>query len=411
MKKLNNKGFTVVELVVSFIFVFTMAFAMYELLYNYRVKQNEESIKSQLIDYKNQVTLAIQNDIYDKKLKTIDYCNYGSTVKDKCIVLNFNDNTSKQLAIEEGTRLIDGEEYPITYIVYGNLIYESPDAPLLEFRTDYMLYNTHESDQFEEENVNVYKISIPIYHNDLEGNYGISIVAVGYNYTYDEAGGDEQGGSTTAPENLNKNDGREYNGYITGTNYVVREKQAAQTIVARVRFNDNGHQHILSNMQLGGSSLTVGKTTALSNRLLCYNAYVETLDKFSQTYKTICHSTAITTGNSFYIVVGRFDSTSKQMSIFVNGTQTNLTLSDNSFISSSPIDYSVGGNSGGSQGVNSYYLNGVVSHVLVFDKALSNAAITNCLKTSINTSCLSSYKTIDGSTIPSPVVNEKYSKN
>mgnify|MGYP003310932017 CR=1 FL=1 len=29
---------------------------------------------------------------------------------------------------------------------------------------------------------NIYKISIPIYHNELEGNHGLSIVTVAYNY-------------------------------------------------------------------------------------------------------------------------------------------------------------------------------------------------------------------------------------
>ena len=71
MRKLDNKGFTVVELTLSFIFVFTIAFSMYELLFNYRVRQNEESIKSQMMDYKNEVTLAIQNDINEKTLKNI----------------------------------------------------------------------------------------------------------------------------------------------------------------------------------------------------------------------------------------------------------------------------------------------------------------------------------------------------
>ena len=56
MRKLDNKGFTVVELTLSFIFVFTIAFSMYELLFNYRVRQNEESIKSQMMDYKNEVS-------------------------------------------------------------------------------------------------------------------------------------------------------------------------------------------------------------------------------------------------------------------------------------------------------------------------------------------------------------------
>lgn len=181
MKKMNNKGFTVIELTLSFIFVFTIAFAMYELLFNYRTRQNEESIKSQLNDYRNEVTLAIQNDISDKTLKNIDYCRSGGEIIDRCIVLNFNDNTSKQLSVETTTTIYEGDEYEINYINYGGIYYESSDAILLDYRPNYMLYNTYESDGLDEE-INVYKISIPIYHNDLEGNYGIEIVAVGYNY-------------------------------------------------------------------------------------------------------------------------------------------------------------------------------------------------------------------------------------
>jgi len=418
MKKLNNKGFTVVELTVSFLFVFAMAFAMYELLYNYRVKQNEESIKAQLIDYKNQVTLAIQNDIYDKKLKKIDDCSYGTSTKDRCIVLNFNDNTSKQLAIEEGTRTISGQDYPITYIVYGDLIYESPDAPLLDFKINYMLYNTDESDNFEEKNVNVYKISIPIYHNDLTGNYGISIVAVGYNYTYNEVGEEEQGGSTTAPEDLNKAEGRLYNGYITGTNYTVRNNQLFQTLVAKVKFNSKGHQHILGNMQLGGSSLTVGTPTNKTSGQLCYNAYVKTNAKYSQTYKSICTEDLQIDTDAFYTIVGKFDSSNGKMDIFVKSDKKNSidkkTLPEGEFsISStilpSTIEYGVGGNSGGTQGVNTHYLDGVVSQVLIYDRDLDDyniSLIIQCFGSSDEEKCLS-----EATKPVVPVVNEKYSKN
>ena len=182
MRKLNNKGFTVVELTLSFIFVFTIAFSMYELLFNYRVRQNEESIKSQLMDYRTEVTLAIQNDINEKTLKNIEYCKQGTNVIDRCLVLNFNDNTSKQLAVEETTTVYDGNLYDTNYISYGGIIYESSDALLLEYRSNYMLYNTYESDELEDDNIKVYKISIPIYHNDLEGDYGIEIVAIGYDY-------------------------------------------------------------------------------------------------------------------------------------------------------------------------------------------------------------------------------------
>ena len=186
MRKLDNRGFTVVELTLSFIFVFTIAFSMYELLFNYRVRLNEESIKSQLMDYRNEITLAIQNDINEKTLKNIEYCKQGSNIIDRCLVLNFNDNTSKQLAVEDGTTEYDGNLYETNYISYGGIIYESSDALLLEYRPNYMLYNTYEADELEDENIRVYRISIPIYHNDLEGDYGINIVAVGYDYTEPE---------------------------------------------------------------------------------------------------------------------------------------------------------------------------------------------------------------------------------
>ena len=181
--KLNNKGFTVVELTLSFIFVFTIAFSMYELLFNYRVRQNEESIKSQMMDYKNEVTLAIQKDINEKTLKNIEYCKIGTDIVDRCLILNFNDNTSKQLAVEDSTTIYEGNMYDTNYISYGGIIYESSDALLLEYRPNYMLYNTYDTDELEDENIKVYRISIPIYHNDLEGNYGIDIVAVGYDYS------------------------------------------------------------------------------------------------------------------------------------------------------------------------------------------------------------------------------------
>lgn len=182
MKKLNNKGFTVVELTLSFLFVFTLAFSMYELLFNYRTKQNEEAIKAQLIDYSNQVVLAIQNDISERTLKNIEYCTAAGAVIDKCLILNFNDSTSKQLSVEKRNVEYDGDLYPINYINYGGIYYESDDAILLDFRPNYMLYNTYEKDNLEDDNVNVYKISIPIYHNDLDGNYGVEVIAVGYDY-------------------------------------------------------------------------------------------------------------------------------------------------------------------------------------------------------------------------------------
>lgn len=391
MKKLNNKGFTVVELTLSFVLVFTLAFSMYQLLFNYRVKQNEESIKAQLTDYRDQVTLAIQNDISDKKLKNIDYCMMGSNVVDRCLVLNFNDGTSKQLAVEKGIKTYNGEDYDINYITYGGIIYESSDAILLEYRANYMLYNTYESDNLEDSRVNVYKISIPIYHNDLEGNYGIEIVAVGYNYDYEESGGAiVGGGSITPPAETTTAEGRVYNGYTTSTNYSLNSKVTSQTIVARLKFSSIGtYQQFFGNWQLGGSGLTLGVSASTPNNKFCYGAYISTGKAFDNKYTTVC-ATSEVSANTFYTVVGTFDQADNKMKIYVNGTLiSSKTLSSGSYITASSLPFTVGGNIG--QAKNTSYFYGTSSNVLIYDKALSAATISTCLTNSkVDTSCVAS---------------------
>ena len=70
MKRINNQsGFTVIELVLSFVFVFTIALSMFELLFNYRQRRDEESVRLQMQDYSSEITLAIQKDIINHFLK------------------------------------------------------------------------------------------------------------------------------------------------------------------------------------------------------------------------------------------------------------------------------------------------------------------------------------------------------
>lgn len=182
MKRLNKKGFTLTELIVSFVFVFTIVFAMYELLINYRIRQNKESMKANLIDYTNQITLMIQNDIIEKTLNNIDYCNINDDLIERCLVLTFNDGTSKMLSIENDIKNYDGIDYDISYIVYDGVIYESNDAIMLDYIYDTLLYNSYDIDDNENKNVRIYQISIPIEHKEIDGKYGVFITAVAYDY-------------------------------------------------------------------------------------------------------------------------------------------------------------------------------------------------------------------------------------
>ena len=390
MKKLNNKGMTIIELTLSFIFVFTLAFSMYQLLFNYRVKQNEESIKAQMLDYKNQVTMAIQNDISEKRLKSIDYCTNGGKVVDRCLILYFNDGTTKQLAVEKGTKEYDGDEYEIDYITYGGIIYESADALLLEYRPNYMLYHTYETNNLEDDNVTIYRISIPIYHNDLEGNYGIEIVAIGYDYNYEETSEVVTGGTVQTPSSsLETAEGRTYNGYVTTTNQTINADSNNLSVVARVKFSKvSSFQQFFGNWQLGGSGLSLSSKTSTSNNKACFGAQVSNSNDYSSEYAEVCSSNTLTTGR-FYTIVGTFDSSAKVMKIYVDGVERgSKSLAANSKIDRSQLAFAIGGNPGYVNNSNLFY--GTISHAIVYNRTLPSSTISSCLASGVNTSCITS---------------------
>ena len=403
MKKLNNKGFTVIELTISFLFVFMIAFSMYQLLYNYRVRQNEESIKSQMIDYKNQVTLAIQNDINEKTLKYIDYCTEGGNRTSKCIVLHFNDNTRKQLSIEEREKVYDDIDEPqtVNYISYGGTVYESTDAVLLEFPSSQMLYKSSEIDNIEDRNVAVYKISIPIYHNDLEGNYGISIVAVGYNYNYSETPEDPiEGGAVDPSTIVTTSEGRVYNGYITiEPSTKIDSPTTSQTIIARLKFDEehlDAKQQFLGNMQYGGSALS------LEERKFCYGFYLygasNVVDDFTGIYNRNCirDNKLNVEADKFYTVIGVVNSDDANgdngIKIYVYDDvgkvyQNNFGTDSGAVISVSHLNFAMGGNQG--DAIHSNYFYGTISDALIYDVALGEETIANCINNgNIDRTCI-----------------------
>jgi len=270
MKKLNRDGFTVIELLLSFLFAFVVAFAMYGLIFNYRVRLNEESIKNQLRDYTNQVTLAIQNDITERVLKDIDYCTFDDgTIIDRCLILHFNDGEMKKLSVEAGTKEYDGQIYDINYIRYGGIIYESPDAILLDYRVNYMLYTTFESEELEDENVKVFKISIPIYHNDLEEDYGISIVAVAFDYEGGSLGNDIcSSNNSELPDNTIVS----YDGTLGFWQYATRIK----TVTFSDKINlPNDRVKTWLDMSVNGDNKVIAYVTANGNDSSYYDLYIQ----------------------------------------------------------------------------------------------------------------------------------------
>ncbi len=68
MKKLNNKGMTIIEVLVCFVLVAIISTSMYNSISNFNDRRNIESMKEKIINVKNLFTKQVEDDIVKKGL-------------------------------------------------------------------------------------------------------------------------------------------------------------------------------------------------------------------------------------------------------------------------------------------------------------------------------------------------------
>lgn len=176
----NNRGFSVIELILSFSFVMILALGMFSIVTNYREKQRHASLVKDMTIYRNRLTTAVQNDINDKVLESASYCGTTLGTNTDCIVLYFKNGSAKKLEILNGNyRDEDGNSYTSRYISYDGIIYETTEPQFTTIKPEFMLESAA-SLGVEIPSLVLYKINIPVYHEDLDDNYGLRIVANGY---------------------------------------------------------------------------------------------------------------------------------------------------------------------------------------------------------------------------------------
>lgn len=78
MMKLNNKGMTIVEILVCFIVVAFISAALFSTVTAFSNKRNVESAKAELIEYRNEIVKMIEDDLIHKGLT-------NATVKEEYI--------------------------------------------------------------------------------------------------------------------------------------------------------------------------------------------------------------------------------------------------------------------------------------------------------------------------------------
>jgi len=168
----NKKGFTVIELVVSFTLISIIVVGMLTIALRYRNDAQLSTQKLEIERYKDTITKEIQEDILDFGIQSIDPCGGSSTT---CLTFLFMDGTSKNLVLAN-TNVLD------RYIQYGGHKFpveeNFPIAPTGLGDATVSLPNRILFDKSVVGTTSLFKIDIPITHADIEGDYGVHIVAM-----------------------------------------------------------------------------------------------------------------------------------------------------------------------------------------------------------------------------------------
>lgn len=219
MKKLNNKGITTIELIISFVLIIMVASSLFSTITAYNEKRLVEGYKAEILTYKNSLTKLIQDDFIKIGVTKASYKRYtsGTTSNNGYEILKSNDKmTIYQIdcILEDGTprRLIIYQQFTksnehitgsTTKDDYFMIEYGTPDLTKgtvdaqNEQLIEYPLPNvgSHKADNgliakdltinnvlisFGQDETysttNILSIYIGFYHPELSTKYGINII-------------------------------------------------------------------------------------------------------------------------------------------------------------------------------------------------------------------------------------------
>ena len=145
---LNRKGFTLIEVVISFTFVVIILTSMFAIIINYQNETEEEKIKSNLLTYKNTVLEAVYDDVIGENMKMMSSCG------EQCVQIHTKTDIYKLEVINE-----NGEKF----LNYRDTKYLLPDSKIGLSTINNFEY------RFDTANL-VYEVNIPIIHAELDND-------------------------------------------------------------------------------------------------------------------------------------------------------------------------------------------------------------------------------------------------
>lgn len=134
MSGLNNKGFTAVELLVTFVILSFVVTGMFDVALNYKDKEQHESLKSSIMDYESKIQKVIQDDFIIDHLVSVRIPKNNTTDK---LSASFGINNSETNVKYTTNLVIDLTSNKLSYGKSGEEVtYSLPEIDNLTINKD-----------------------------------------------------------------------------------------------------------------------------------------------------------------------------------------------------------------------------------------------------------------------------------
>lgn len=175
----NNKGFTIAELLVTFVLVMSIVLALFKVVDHYRERQQNATSVKEMNSYRNQIVKVVEDDILFnyggiKEIKGLDLkpseAQQGIEITFNEVIANTQTNTTntKNLIVKNNG------------ILYGDMFYEFPSK--FVSAVDDVIYTETQVKNVSSEDSSlkkaIYSIHIDLTHSELNRIFNINIVAV-----------------------------------------------------------------------------------------------------------------------------------------------------------------------------------------------------------------------------------------
>lgn len=189
--KLNNKGMSIIEVVLTFVLIMAIVTGLLTVMMNYRDKASLSLKKNDLDTLKNTLTKDIQDDILKLKVREMNLDGECKTISNlqNCVNIVFQDGTSKIFgtskidpnnrdSIENKYLYYDGEKYKLKDTLPSKIPNE---RNILDFQTitinDNSMLSIDTTVLDDGTVIDIYSIDVYISHSSFDEDFGIHIVA------------------------------------------------------------------------------------------------------------------------------------------------------------------------------------------------------------------------------------------